>query len=300
MTKVVCWNMRYKRDSWRMLVQMGADVALLQETCRPPSDVADLVETRPSDHQDSRTWDPLLWDRDQNPARHNAYFRYRRWPRIAKLSDRVEVEWFTPVLPIDSVSDDRLTVSDVNTIAAARVVPREGGQDPFIVVSMYALWFSPHPVIGHRNAIMPDASAHRIISDLSAFVADADRVPHRILAAGDLNLDYGGDYGHRPLYDARCRGVWDRMAALGFEYLGPRYPNGRRADPAPAHLPADTRNVPTYYSNRSSPADAQTQLDHVFASRGFHETVKTSALNGVNEWGPSDHCRLLIEVMAHK
>ena len=33
-------------------------------------------------------------------------------------------------------------------------------------------------------------------------------------------------------------------------------------------------------------------------SRGFHERVTVRALNRADEWGPSDHCRLLIEVAA--
>ena len=78
--------------------------------------------------------------------------------------------------------------------------------------------------------------------------------------------------------------------------MGPQYPNGRRADPSPDHLPADTKNVVTYYSVRSSPETARLQLDHVFASRGFHESVRTRAMNGVDEWGSSDHCRILMEV----
>ncbi|MCY3786999.1 MAG: hypothetical protein OXG47_09795 [bacterium] len=44
------------------------------------------------------------------------------------------------------------------------------------------------------------------------------------------------------------------------------------------------------------PADALSQFDYVFASRGFHNEVTARALNTVEEWGPSDHCRLLIEV----
>ena len=38
------------------------------------------------------------------------------------------------------------------------------------------------------------------------------------------------------------------------------------------------------------------QIDHVFASRGFHENVQVKALNKVEEWGLSDHCRIRIEV----
>ena len=38
------------------------------------------------------------------------------------------------------------------------------------------------------------------------------------------------------------------------------------------------------------------QLDYAFASRGFHERVSVRAMNEVDEWGPSDHCRVMIEV----
>ena len=293
MTTVVCWNMHKRRESWRRLVEMGVDVALLQEVARVPGDVADRVDVGPVVEQGA--WDPRESDGE---------FSGRRWPKIAKLSNRVKVEWFKPVIPIAPMSEDTIRISDIQTIAAARVTPTDG-EPPFIVVSMYAAWRKAHPITG-RNDWHVDTSAHRILSDLSAFVANADREPHRILAAGDLNIDYGADYGWRQRSDlrlayARCRTVWDRMEALGFEYMGPSYPNGRRADPVPAHAPSDTKNVPTFYADNtkgSSPADAYNQLDHVFASRGFHEAIRTRALNGVDieEWGPSDHCRLLIEV----
>ena len=293
MTTVVCWNMKRRKKPWRRLVEMGADVALLQETTHiVPPDVADRVDVGPLVEQGA--WDPRESKKD---------FSKRRWPKIAKLSNRVEVEWFKPVTPIGPRSEDTIRISDIQTIAAARVTPTVG-EPPFIVVSMYAAWRAPHPSTERDSDWNVDASAHRILSDLSAFVANADREPHRILAAGDLNIDYGADYGWRErsdqrLWYARCRTIWDRMEALGLEYMGPWYPNGRRADTVPAHAPSDTNNVPTFYSDHtkgSSPADAYNQLDHVFASRGFHESIRTRALNGVDEWGPSDHCRLLIEV----
>ena len=288
MTTVVCWNMQFKGESWRRLVEMGADVALLQEPCTVPPEVADRVDIGPPD---ADAWDSCLW---KSPRHH------RRWPKVAKLSDRVSVKWFKPALPIDAMSDDSLNVSDVQIIAAAEVTPTDGDSKPFIVASMYAAWRWPHPSTGSDDA-HTDASAHRIISDLTHFVANADRKSHRILAAGDLNMDYGMDYGWRErgkhrLWYARARTVWNRMEALDFEYMGPRYPNGRRAAPTPEHLPADTKNVATYHSIRSSPAGAHLQYDHVFASRGFHETIETRAMNGIDEWGPSDHCRLLITV----
>jgi len=94
----------------------------------------------------------------------------------------------------------------------------------------------------------------------------------------------------------RERTVWERMSALGLEFLGPQAPGGRSSAAPQPDVPADTGNVPTYYTNRQSPAEANRQLDYAFASRGFHEKVKVRALNEVEEWGASDHCRLLIEV----
>ena len=294
MTTLVSWNIDYNRRPWRELVDMDVDVALLQETCAVPPHVAGSVAIGPPGFEDADVFDSRLWHSD----RYKKYFQRRRWPRIAKLSDRVTVEWFTPVLSVtDPLPENAVRVSDINSIAIARVIPRDDVQEPFIVVSMYAGWIAPHPVTGGRwRHATPDVSAHRIISDLSAFIRDTDRLPHRIVAAGDLNMDYGGWNPRRPFLSKRERTVWDRMEALRLEYLGPQYPNGRQAEPRPSHLPANTRNVPTFRRKGSSPTTARLQLDHVFASHGFHETVRTEALNGVAEWGSSDHCRIRIEV----
>ncbi len=86
------------------------------------------------------------------------------------------------------------------------------------------------------------------------------------------------------------------MDALGLEFLGPRYPYGRQAEPTPNGLPPDTRNVPTFYAPVDNPSRAWHQLDYAIASRGFHNSVTVHAMNSVDEWGASDHCRLLIEV----
>ena len=49
-------------------------------------------------------------------------------------------------------------------------------------------------------------------------------------------------------------------------------------------------------ATRATATASNNQLDYVFASRGFHGSVKVRAMNGVEEWGASDHCRLLIVV----
>ena len=87
------------------------------------------------------------------------------------------------------------------------------------------------------------------------------------------------------------------MQALGLEFRGPQAPNGRRAETEPDDVPSDTRNVPTFYGgSRGESETAANQLDYAFASRGFHRNVSVRAMNDVEEWGPSDHCRLMIEV----
>ena len=227
---------------------------------------------------------------------------YDRRPLVVKLSDRVRIDWFKQVratIPIEQ--DNEIAVSCSGTIAAARVIPTDDGE-PFITVSMYARWFGPHPSVSGTSGgwIYPDASAHHIISDLTTFINSPvfggypDTSSHHILAAGDLNMDFDLGQGNHE-FALRANTVLDRMNALGLAYVGPQHPNGRRADPTPEHLPEDTGNVVTYYHG-DSPETARLQLDHVFASRGFHQGIHARAMNEVDDWGASDHCRILIEI----
>ena len=290
MVRMVCWNIGYRTEPWRRLHDTEADVALMQEACNPPSDVLDLVEIGPREHWDAAVWNSEWWT--------------ARFPRLSdrqtmvvKLSDRVQIEWFKQVGPISMVKADEIAVSGIGTIAAARVIPLEGGPEPFIAVSMYARWIAPHPSTQSKWSVgYSDGTAHRIISDLSAFIGNADPSTHRILAAGDLNLIYGSKTGDPQALDERGSGVFDRMETIGLELIGPQYPAGRKATPTPSYLRPDTGNVPTYHTVKERPATANRQLDYVFASRGFHEHVRARALNEANEWGPSDHCRIMIEV----
>ena len=166
----------------------------------------------------------------------------------------------------------------------------------FIAVSMYARWIFPHKLTKSKWSVgYPDGSAHRIMSDLSAFIGHHDPSTHRILAAGDLNLCLGTLMSSPGDLPERTRSVFQRFEDLGLEMVGPQSPNGRMANPIPSMLPPDTKNVPTF-ALYERPENARLQLDYVFASRGFHEAVHVRALNGLEEWGPSDHCRILIEV----
>ena len=285
--KLVSWNIAKMQEPWRQLLEMDVDIALLQEAGMPPSDAADKVETGPQEHWDSHHWNSRWYE-----GRFESM--YDRWCMVVKLSNRVEVNWFKQVSPIGWTEKGEIAVSGIGTIAAAaRVTPRHESTEPFIVVSMYGRWEAPHPSTDRTRWIYSDGSAHRIISDLSAFIGSYDTTTHRILAAGDLNMSFMS----LDQFDHRAQTILDRLEALGLDYMGPRYPAGRRAAPIPKHLNEDSLDVPTYYHKPSNtPAGAYVQIDHAFASRGFHENVSVRAMNSVEEWGPSDHCRILIEV----
>ncbi len=289
-TRVVCWNIARRPAPWDELLSMDADVALLQEAGPIPEHAAARIDAGIREH-----WDSHVWNSDWYSGRWDRL--YDRWPLVVKLSDRVEVEWFKQVSAIGEPEADEIAVSGIGTIAAARVVPQDG--QPFIAVSMYARWLRPHSSTNSSWKVgYSDASAHRIISDLSAFIGDIDPNTHRILTAGDLNMIYGATDDNHLALPARERTVYDRMDALGLEFVGPQHPAGVQANPTPKGLPPDTLNVPTFCDVGKSPETAYKQLDYVFASRGFHEQVTVRAMNSPEEWGSSDHCRLWIEVEA--
>ncbi len=306
MIKVISWNIARRREPWRRLLQMDADIALLQEATPPPDDVARLQNpalppteaASPLNIGPREAWDSHSWNSDWWRGRWKAL--YDRWTMVVRLSDRVDIQWFKQVGPVwRHPATNEIAVSGIGTIAAARVIPRDGSIEPFIVISMYGQWVGSHPSVKTSwRTGYSDASVHRIISDLSAFVGHENPQTHRILAAGDLNIAYGyGDGGHPPYWEARYRSVFERMAAIGLEFIGPQVPHGRQAKTRATNEPASSHNVVTFYLPGNNPETGNNlQLDYAFASRGFHESVAVRAMNGVEEWGPSDHCRLEILV----
>ena len=83
------------------------------------------------------------------------------------------------------------------------------------------------------------------------------------------------------------------------EFMGPQAPDGRQTKTLAVGEPGDSRNVVTFYLPGKNPETASNnQLDYVFASRGFHQGITVRAINSVEEWGASDHCRLLIDIEA--
>ena len=81
--------------------------------------------------------------------------------------------------------------------------------------------------------------------------------------------------------------------------MGPQTPNGRQTETLATGESANSRNVVTYHLPGKKPETTSSiQLDYVFASRSFHEGVTVRAMNSVEEWDASDHCRLLTEITA--
>ena len=270
MVKVITWNIGERKDAWHCLLESGADIALVQEATEPPADVAQRIKCSPG------------------PWRTAGAGRRPGRAVVVQLSSRVDVKWITPTL-IEDARSGELVVSRPGTLDAASVTPPTG--EPFVAISMYAQWENPR----RGSWIYADASVHRLISDLSVFVSRQSG--DRILAAGDLNILYR--YGeHGSLYWARrYKTVFDRMQALGLCFVGPQAPEGgRKADPRPAELPPTSRNVPTFRTNSQTPATATRQLDFVFASTGLAKRCRVRALNEPQDWGPSDHCRVKINV----
>jgi len=120
---------------------------------------------------------------------------------------------------------------------------------------------------------------------------------HRIIAAGDLNILHRyGEQGNA-YWAARYATVFDRADAMGLHFVGPQAPHGRQASPWPPELPDGSRNVPTFHTPRQGPMGETRQLDFVFASPALKDRLSVRALNAdPDEWGPSDHCRVAIEL----
>ena len=295
MVRMVCWNINRSRDAFLELTEMpDVDVALLQEVGKGAA--ACMADT---------LGEQVAWN----------WNRSRIWPTIVRLSDRVRVDLFTPVAPEREVLPlDTFAASDSRTLAAARVTPLHDGKpafEPCFVFSMFARWLYPHPQAerspsrrgGHNLYAYTDGSAHRVISDISAFIAHTGASSHRLLAAGDLNTIYRAAHVNRMEDRARAQTVFDRMKALGLEFLGPQWPDAERRGESPLPgLPKDTRNVPTHVTQgqlrrlRDHDVVSGIQLDYVFASRGFHDGVRVHAMNDAVGFGPSAHCRIRIDV----
>jgi len=273
--KILSWNMKQKESNWQIVLDSGVDVALLQEAKEPPADMEGLFIAR----------------HDAELAENNLPWR----AVVASLANNEKFE-LIPIKkqPLGGSDPEALMVSRPGTLNAVLVRLKETGEE-ITVVSLYSTWMNPIRQTG-SSWIFADASAHRLISDLSGLIGQ--QKGHKIIVAGDFNILYGyGEY-RSSYWGKRYNTVFDRMDALGLRFVGPQAPEGgRQAEPWPGELPEVSFNVPTFHSNSQTPATASRQLDFVFASESIADRVTVKALNSVEEWGPSDHCRIMINVV---
>jgi len=264
--RLVSWNIEHCQAAWQKLADDDSiDVALVQEAVRPG--VSRELAVFPA----TPDWTTAGGNRPFTTA-------------IARLSDRVTVEQL-PTKAIGDAAGGTLGVSQPGTLCVAQVA---AGGAPLTVASAYCAWDEDVTA----REIFADSTAHRILSDISPLLT----AKHRLVLAGDWNILFGyGEDGSDP-WKRRYQTVFDRARELGLVFVGPQSPNGIQAEPWPEELPRESKNVPTYRRRRSDPATGTRQLDFVFVSAALQSCTKVTALNRAEEWGPSDHCRILIEI----
>jgi hypothetical protein len=275
--RLISWNMARMKVHWRDITRDNrTDIALLQEAVPPPTDIQ-VAETVP------------LLGADWFTVGAGANLPF--CAAIARLSDRVRLRQI-PTKSLVHAGPNDLAVSQPGTLAACEVIEPSG--EIIVVASMYGAWRAPIP--WRKNAKnYADASVHRLISDLSALVPL--QRGHKIIAAGDLNILRGYGENGSPYWRGRYDSVFARMSAIGLAFVGPRHPHGEQASPWPRELPKASMNVPTYRTRKLDASTATRQLDFVFASPTLVDRLQVRACNRGDEWGPSDHCRVEIELL---
>jgi exonuclease III len=275
--RLISWNINRSKEAWRSLGASDIDVALLQEASAPPKGVDPKVVGTPN------------WKTAGTKKRLYS-------TAIVQCSDRVDLVVDPTVKAVSTATDADLMTSQDGTFAVA-TMNSEHLNAPVVLVSAYSVWSRP----AGGGWIYADASAHRLISDLSGLVGGGlfGRDEHRIIVAGDWNILYGYGEEGSTYWKGRYQTVFDRMEALELRFVGPQQPNGRAAKRPMDEEPAESLNVPT--RRTSTPRGhrnnlAYRQLDFAFASESIADSLTVWALNAPQEWGPSDHCRILIEI----
>lgn len=267
---VISWNIARKPAAWRTLqADPPVDIALVQEGIPPEAGL--VGESVPGS---DAPWQTAGGKRTFCAA-------------VARLSDRVTLHRVEHS-GLSEAAESVFAVSRPGSLAVADVECADG--ERITVVSMYAAWERARG----GKLVYADGSAHRLISDIS-FLMDAQR-GHKVIAAGDLNVYFGHGENGSAYWRERYLTVFHRMEAIGLPFVGPQSPNGCQADPWPPHVPAESKNVPTFRTRPSDPTSGLHQLDFVFASRELRDRITVTAMNSASEWGPSDHCRVRIEL----
>jgi endonuclease/exonuclease/phosphatase family metal-dependent hydrolase len=271
--RIISWNTCHQSEAWHMLANLSADVCLLQEAIEPSEETKSKIEI-----------DPAPWNTEGLQSNWRT--------AIARLSDRVRMFPFTPA-HIGTYESGKVVVSRLGTLSIADIEVVSTGEK-ITFASMYSGWEWPNEGT-EKSWIFADASAHRLVSDLSALFHR--QRGYKIIAAGDLNILYGYGEDGSAYWKRRYETIFSRMKAIGMNFVGPQAPNGgSQALPWPLELPKESQNVVTRRTNKNRPETGTRQLDFVFATDTLVNRVEVRALNSEDEWGLSDHCMIEINL----
>ena len=211
MIRVVSWNLFKRRQPWRELAEMArkgnADIALLQEGGNLPADLAYPVRPENEEH----------WKRHLHDGRPV----YDRWCLVVKLSEKIDVDWFRPVLPICEFGEHDRGERDRDHRRRQGDAARPAGRSIHRGVHVCAMDEAP-PIHAHPMArqSVRCISAQYLPGPFSLH-RQRRSAPQRILGAGNLNIIFGATGGDISL-PTREKNVWDRMAALVWNSWGRR------------------------------------------------------------------------------
>lgn len=280
--RLISWNLHCSHDPWQVLAaDEQLDFALVQEAkSAPPPDTALEVVA-------GGGWTTAGWESRQfgtavvrNTRQHTPF-------RAEPVS----------AAPLGAAGYDELAVSRWGSLAVATVTGATLA-GPVTVASVYAAWERPVPY-DSSGWIYADASAHRVVSDLSALIGS--KTSHRIVVAGDWNILRGYGESGDEYWARRYASVFERMDAIGLPLVGPVLPSERTPHDPRGEIPEALKKVivPTYRTKQDEPLSATRQLDFVFASRPLVESIQVRSLDSpdvtaADHWGPSDHCRIEI------
>lgn len=268
--RVVSWNIENKASAWRELIESDFDVALLQEAGPPPAELRARVVV------DDQPWATGAGEMGIRPWR----------TAVVGLSDRVRVRHLETA-PLDSALIHQIPVSRSGTLALAEISFR-GSDQTYLLASMHAQHELPRAA-APLDWIYADASAHRLVSDLSSVIGSEHR--HQIVVGADLNFTTGEELRETNYWRARHAGVFERMRLLGLPLIGPH----QSSEPAtPAAAVQRERQTPTYRHQQDEPHGASKRIDFVFASEQLRPAVEVLARNDRAAWGPSSHCKIEI------
>jgi endonuclease/exonuclease/phosphatase family metal-dependent hydrolase len=250
--RVVVWNMGHKVASWRVLQEIGADIALLSEARAPKGLDANIVGGESTQGRDGyrRAWASAIVTPEDHDLREivDAHTSRRGRPIAIPFTNSRPGSWTAAVASIPGFGD-------------------------VTAVSLYGL-------MDERS----DASVHRSLSELAP-VFDDSRYNRLLLLGGDLNTWTGWKAGP---HLERDRVVLERIRAYGLvDCLEAKRRPGRQEG-----CPCSLGEGCTHTRTRMDPRypDVPYQMDYLFASPALAERLVTcEALAHDVRPSPSDH-----------